>query len=49
MKVTKKPKADITGADIDRVHDEFMAAMARLFDRTKQKHGVAKDVKLEIC
>jgi len=49
VKVTKKPKADITGADIDRVHDEFMAAMARLFDRTKQKHGVAKDVKLEIC
>ena len=49
MRVDKNPLADITNEDIDRVHNEFMNAMTRLFDRTKHKHGVEKDVKLDIC
>jgi hypothetical protein len=49
VRVDKKPLADITNEDIDRVHNEFMNAMIRLFDRTKHKHGVEKDAKLDIC
>ena len=45
----KKPKAEITAADIDRVHAEFMNAMTKLFDRTKERNGVKKETKLEIC
>ena len=49
MKVAKRAREDITGAEIDRVHAEFVKAMTRLFDRTKHKHGVGKEVTLEIC
>ena len=49
VKVAKMSRADITPADVDRVHAEFVTAMTRLFERTKHKHGVAKDVRLAIC
>lgn len=49
VQVSQKPREEITSEDVDRVHAEFMAAMTKLFERTKQKHGVGLDVKLDIC
>ena len=35
--------------EIAAYHAAFVAAEERLFERTKSKHGVAEDVKLQIC
>ena len=45
----KGHRKDITAADVDNVHNEFMNAMRRLFARTKEKYGVAKSIELDIC
>ena len=47
--VTKKDKEIISQEDIDTLHVLFMNEMIRLFDRTKERNGVAYDVKLQIC
>ncbi len=48
IKVTQKAKADITDADIDLLHTQFVLEMRRLFERTKAAHGVDKEVTLQI-
>jgi len=47
--VTKKDKEIISQEDIDTLHVLFTNEMIRLFDRTKERNGVAYDVKLQIC
>jgi hypothetical protein len=47
--VTKKDKEIISQEDIDTLHALFTNEMIRLFDRTKERNGVAYDVKLQIC
>jgi len=39
----------ITQEDIDALHILFINEMIRLFDRTKERNGVAHDIKLLIC
>lgn len=33
---------------IDKLHNEFCNEMKRLFDRTKEQHGIDKDIELLI-
>lgn len=46
--VTRKEN-EILQEDIDTLHVLFINEMIRLFDRTKERNGVAYDVKLQIC
>ena len=46
--MTKKTKQEITSEDIDKVHEEFMDAMKKLFDRTKKNYPGAENAELEI-
>ena len=46
--VTKKRKEDISQADIDKLHTEFVQSMHDLFERTKSKHGCSPDTKLKV-
>lgn len=46
--VKKLDKDAITDKDIDALHSKFVSEMRRLFDRTKQKHGVHATTELHI-
>jgi hypothetical protein len=46
IQVTQKKKENITMEDIESLHTLFMSELERLFERTKEAHGVAKNVKL---
>ena len=45
--MAKKDK--ITQEDIDVLHTLFIDEMVRLFNRSKERNGVGKDVRLHIC
>ena len=47
--VTKKDNNEISQEDIDSLHTLFINEMIRLFNRTKERNGIANDVKLQIC
>lgn len=44
----KKEYDQITDKDVDALHAAFVKEMTRLFDRTKERHGVDKSTPLEI-
>lgn len=41
-------KDKITDKDIDALHETFVKEMRRLFERTKQRHGVDAKTELQI-
>ena len=48
IEIKKLDKDAITAKDVDDLHDKFVLEMTRLFERTKHKYGVPKDVTLQI-
>ena len=46
--VPKTPKAEITDALIDSIHDLFCSEMQRLFNDRKASYGLDKSVELTI-
>jgi hypothetical protein len=43
-----EPTAVVSDSDIDNLHKRFVAETVRLFERTKESHGLAKETRLLI-